>query len=209
MNSKKAMLIGIVVFIIIAILFVVPGISIFQKWDIQLLKLVNSSRTPGMTEFLTSFTTTFKTVPTVVALICIFYGFIFRKSRLVAKGAILMTTFTSALFFKDILKLIFTRPRPFVTYDFINNLAAPTNFSFPSGHTTSAFAAAFIFSFLFPRQKILCGLFFIWAIIVAYSRPYMGVHYFTDVLGGIFYVLFYSGLIYYGCSKTILKKAKS
>ncbi|MCJ7688768.1 MAG: phosphatase PAP2 family protein [Clostridiaceae bacterium] len=56
-------------------------------------------------------------------------------------------------------------------------------YSFPSGHTTGAFALAVIIALYFPMFGFItiplaCG--------VGISRMYIGVHYPTDVIMGIF-----------------------
>ena len=56
--------------------------------------------------------------------------------------------------------------------------------SFPSGHTLEAFAMAAAVSFLFSRRKIIFTA-YAWAVVVAYSRMALGVHYPTDVLAGM------------------------
>ncbi|HYC19495.1 MAG TPA: phosphatase PAP2 family protein [Candidatus Bathyarchaeia archaeon] len=53
--------------------------------------------------------------------------------------------------------------------------------SFPSGHTANAFALATTLTYY--HRKVAPFL-FAWALLVAFSRPFLGVHYFTDLLGG-------------------------
>lgn len=53
--------------------------------------------------------------------------------------------------------------------------------SWPSGHTTTAFAFAAALILLFPRTKILMLAF---AVLAGYSRMALGAHYFADVIMG-------------------------
>jgi len=81
-----------------------------------------------------------------------------------------------------ILKPIVKRQRPFDVFTYINILIKkPTDFSFPSGHTMSAFSAATVICFI--NNKIGCIFVFI-ALIVAYSRLYLFVHFPTDIIFG-------------------------
>jgi undecaprenyl-diphosphatase len=59
-------------------------------------------------------------------------------------------------------------------------------YGFVSGHATNSFAIAVFFGLFFFKQskrKILY-LMLLWAIIVSYSRMYLGVHYLSDLVGG-------------------------
>ncbi len=58
---------------------------------------------------------------------------------------------------------------------------APTQLSFPSGHTTSAFAAATALSRVHRRLLVPS---FVLAKLIGVGRPYLGMHYPSDVLAG-------------------------
>ncbi len=55
------------------------------------------------------------------------------------------------------------------------------NFSFPSGHAVIAFAGAFVLSKKLPKFK---WLFYSIAVIISFSRIYLGKHFPSDILGG-------------------------
>jgi undecaprenyl-diphosphatase len=80
------------------------------------------------------------------------------------------------------LKEVFERLRPPVADPTVTTLVAtPGGYSFPSGHATTAFAAAVAVGTLHPRLRWpLLGL----AAMVGFSRVYLGVHYGLDVLAG-------------------------
>ncbi len=57
------------------------------------------------------------------------------------------------------------------------------DFSFPSAHAATAFAAATIFTYFDKKRK---GLYYTIAVLISYSRIYLGCHYFLDVVVGAF-----------------------
>ena len=93
-----------------------------------------------------------------------------------------------------VLKKKIGRHRPWRANEIIVPLAkVPTCDSFPSSHAGSTFSFFFILVWWeFPEA----AWFGWWAALVSFSRMYLGVHYLTDILGGIIVGLFASGVIY-------------
>ena len=90
----------------------------------------------------------------------------------------------------DVLKEVFDRPRPFVTYaDQIRPLSHPASPSLPSGHATKSMALALPFVIFMSNRlwwsQLMKGVALSAALAVGYARIFMGVHYVSDVLASI------------------------
>lgn len=112
--------------------------------------------------------------------------------RLGWKHAVLLIVLIAALVaFTDqttnLIKNTFQRLRPGsdpLLSDFIRAVQKRNSFSFISGHASSSMASAFfLFHVLRPYLKYM-GFIFIWPLIFAYSRIYLGLHYPGDILVG-------------------------
>ncbi|MEE1314946.1 MAG: phosphatase PAP2 family protein [Faecalimonas sp.] len=118
----------------------------------------------------------------------------FKKTRVIG-FSVLISLLINAIFTNITLKDLIARPRPFVICDAIETLIKqPSSYSFPSGHTSGSMTAALVLYKLTPKKYGIPAV--ILASLIALSRIYVGVHYPTDVLGGLV-IAFVSSL--WGC----------
>lgn len=108
--------------------------------------------------------------------------YLFLKGKKVEGLSILCSLATTSLINEKILKKIFKRTRPANELSYKNLvIKIPTSYSFPSGHTATAFAVvplALNFGIGIGALSVMA------ASIIGFSRVYLKVHYLTDVLMG-------------------------
>lgn len=113
-----------------------------------------------------------------------------------------------------ILKTIIDRARPwemgdfeFITREYVDQrlISIPTDSSFPSGHTASAFAGAIsLLCALDKKQKLWAIPAILLAVMIAASRIYVCVHYPSDVFAGLIIGVIL-GIVGYYLTKAVLK----
>lgn len=123
-----------------------------------------------------------------IALTCFLLAF--KKTRRV--GAMCAVSLVLSLLFTNLLvKPLVARTRP---YELIQGLVLliekPHDFSFPSGHSSAAFAAAWVMFRNLPKKIGIPAV--IYASLMAFSRLYFAVHYPTDVLAGVIFGILYA-----------------
>lgn len=108
---------------------------------------------------------------------------VFKKTR--KAGILGLAALLGSLVLNNwILKNIVGRTRPYEVVEGLRILIPkPGEFSFPSGHTASSFACAWIFFRELPKKYGIPAL--VLASLIGASRLYIGVHYPTDVLAGV------------------------
>ena len=141
--------------------------------------------------------------------------YIMQRGQGWKKAAIALVAFALVIACTDqlcgsVLRPFFHRYRPSQVQSGISSLLHLIDgykggkYGFPSCHAANTFALAMFMSLVFRNKRFTVMMFF-WAIVVSYSRMYLGVHYFGDLfcgasVGSLFAVLFYS-LLKFLCEK--------
>ena len=124
----------------------------------------------------------------------------FTINIVICSGSVIVADFITS----SIMKPYFERLRPCQDnsmLDLINIVSGcGKKFSFASSHASTTFSLATIF-FYITRGDI--KLLFLWSLLIGYSRIYLGVHYFLDVIIG-FLVGFLTSMVIYRISKKYL-----
>lgn len=142
----------------------------------------------------------------LLLLYLIFKAFGTKKGLLILLTVAILITFADQ--FTNLIKNTFERLRPSNDPSMLEQLRVlhkSRDFSFFSGHASNSFAnTTFLFLLLRKYYKYI-GLLFIWPILFAYSRVYVGVHYPLDIFSGMLFGVL-SGFIFYKISIKILNR---
>lgn len=103
-----------------------------------------------------------------------------RKTGIVLVAALVL----DVIICNGIIKNLVARTRPYDVNTAVDlMICKPRDYSFPSGHTAASFAAAS--ALYFAGEKRLWKPAIVLAVLIAFSRLYLYVHFPTDILGGI------------------------
>lgn len=180
------------------------------QYDTELFLYLNNLGNSSWDGFWMAYTTKFYWAPFYAILLLLMYKQWGKRSFLIIVAIVaLMILFTDQI--TNLFKYGFERPRPCHVEALINKMrivreGCGGRFGFFSGHSSNAMAVA-IFAGLLLKDKFkyLIYVLVVWALVMGYSRIYVGVHYPLDVLcGWIFGSL--SGLMFYKLNMYILQK---
>jgi membrane-associated phospholipid phosphatase len=157
--------------------------SISQNADIDFLKEINLNRNRSLDGPFRIVTGSAAPLSFGTPVIMCGIGLLNHDSLTVRNSLYVASSVVATVILTNAAKYIINRPRPFVTYSFIEKESSGGSPSFPSGHTSEAFALATSLSLTYPKWYIV-GPSFLWAGAVGYSRMDLGVHYPSDVLVG-------------------------
>lgn len=162
------------------------GSESIERFDTSIIQFVQGLEAPWLTAVLKTFTwigSAYVVIPVTVTAFLLLY-FVYHHRQ---QAFLFVTVISGTVLSNELLKLYFKRERPEI-YRIID----AGGFSFPSGHTMMAFSLYTIIAYILwrnvksSRGRILLLLFTIFMIImIAGSRIYLGVHYPSDIVGGL------------------------
>lgn len=167
---------------LITFLLVISNFSFAQNWEINLLNDINPAQPKSAFQQNISKSVYPLALGTPIAM---FATSLINKDKKLQQqsykivGSLLINTaITQAM------KYTINRQRPYDAYPtIINPYKIEKDASFPSGHTSTAFALATSMSMQYKKWYVVVPA-FVWAGSVGYSRMYLGEHYPTDVFAG-------------------------
>jgi membrane-associated phospholipid phosphatase len=150
-------------------------------WDLSLFRILNEVP-PAAASVLTPLVHLF--LPVGIGIVIVLtIGYVVARSRSVLPVAAGAVAAGLAWALANVAKVIANRPRPYqVVADAVLRQPPAHGTSFPSSHT--AVTVAVVIALLPFLPRVLAGVAIAYAILVGWSRVYLGVHYPLDVLAG-------------------------
>lgn len=152
-------------------------------WDVSLFRTINNAHTPTSDKFFNFMSHSMRPVVIAAPIGFVATGIIAKDRRSEDTGVLLAAaTVTNTLLTVGMKKAV-GRKRPYETLSNVHGGGEDQSASFPSGHTSSAFATATLVSLEYKKWYVAVPA-YTWASLVGYSRIAKGVHYPSDVLMG-------------------------
>ena len=152
--------------------------------DVHIFRAINNHHTTSSDNFFQFQSNTVKPIYVVAPIGFFVYGLVAKDKRAEDCGMLMMTSAILNLGVTTGMKYAFDRTRPYKALKNVHIVGTTDRDpSFPSGHTSSAFAVATMLSLEYRKWYVTVPA-YAWAGLVGYSRIAMGVHYPSDVLMG-------------------------
>ena len=178
--------------VIVSVIAVLWGAGVFitassdiGAWDRSVLRWVADQRESGLTDAM-RVVTHFGSSKVVIILMGVAVGSAYLRSRYEGWLAFFAAVAVGTLVLDNLIKLLVQRPRPGFAM-----ITEASGWAFPSGHSAMAAALFVTVAFVASRWTARNRLIWVWvgsacgAVLVGFSRVYLGAHWTTDVIFGL------------------------
>jgi undecaprenyl-diphosphatase len=181
-------------------------LSWFTAWDIGLFHVINSLFTSSFFDWLMPILSDLTIWQIPLGLIWLIYMIRGKKrARLIGIAAIVLVVITDQVS-SSVVKPFVQRERPcnvigsvhyyhdgqWMVTDKFGLTVYDSSYSFPSSHAANMAGQAIYWGYFYPQ---VVPLFYLAALVVGYSRIYLGLHYPSDILGGYLLGLVFALLV--------------
>lgn len=205
-RSQRASLLALVAFLSVGAIgaFVdlaedVETVDHITVVDFQWANWLHAHTTPALTHVMLAVSTLHNMLSMSILTILLAIFLIWRRQRDWLLGLILVEP--GGMTLNTLFKFVFARARP----HFIDPIVTLTSYSFPSGHVAGStlfygFAAALMISHTHSLARQIAAVIgaLLMITLVAFSRMYLGAHFFSDVLAAFFESVAWLGLCLVG-----------
>lgn len=190
------------VFLCLLILIKIVFVDQNDTWDNYFVNFAVKHRGDSLSSLMFFFTKLgdYDIIIGLYVLLTAFILFYIKDQKLALKVVIIALSTVGLM---HLLKLFFKRTRPLSEF-----ILDATGYSFPSGHTMNSFVFFCVLIFLSNRliknkslKSLFLVLFIFTPLMIGFSRIYLGVHFFTDILAGLCF-----GYIWFYVSNVLLDK---
>ncbi|MDF9829580.1 phosphatase PAP2 family protein [Parabacteroides sp. PF5-6] len=170
-------------------------------YERELFFMLNGSDSVFLDHFMWLFSGKIVWLPLALfILIVLTYKVNWRESLLVLLAIVLVVTLCDQ-FASHLFKPLFMRFRPTHHPAFMDEVQTVFGYrggkyGFISSHAANAFGFAMFMTLLFRYKPLFTSTVFLWAIVTAYTRIYLGVHFISDIVPGILVGLVFGYLVY-------------
>ena len=180
-NNWVYMLLILIVILIFNHVMNSEAYSKIIEMDNNFFSIIEEFRSDFLTVVFKIFTTFGNIYIPLVILVCLL---VFFKNKWIF--LLQSSSYAIAGLITYLAKIIVARPRPMTAL-----IKIPSSYSFPSGHTLTSiiFYVMLVYLLSYNSKKevrnALIVIASVFSLCIAFSRPYLGVHFLSDILGGI------------------------
>ncbi len=184
------------------------------NWDIQASLFINGLHCAYLDNFMMMYSGRFVWIPLYVSLFVVMLrNFPLRVNIVCLIFSVVLITIIDQTS-SSLIRPMLCRPRPAHIESPISALVHIVDgyrgghYGFPSSHAANCWGATFFVFYVF-RRSVLSTVLVLWALLMCWSRIYLGVHYLGDILFGTLIGFLYASALYFVFQKSMRKTTEA